>query len=182
MTNTPHAPNRFAIKYSTGAVERPPLLSLLAEAMKVNETEICKTVRSDYIEFKNFLIYFMTRYEILRNIHTGILNEAPEKYSKLYEKDPNKTDQYNNSLSRAFIHLFLKVRFDLLDFEQREYYVTDGGNDGGIDGYYIDKEQKIIYLFQSKFRANENNFHDKEITLKELLAMDIQHILEGESM
>lgn len=121
----------------------------------------------------------MTRYEILRNILTGILNEAPEKYSKLYEKDPNKTDQYNNSLSRAFIHLFLKVRFDLLDFEQREYYVTDGGNDGGIDGYYIDKEQKIIYLFQSKFRANENNFHDKEITLKELLAMDIQHILEG---
>lgn len=121
----------------------------------------------------------MTRYEILRNILAGILNEAPEKYSKLYEKDPNKTDQYNNSLSRAFIHLFLKVRFDLLDFEQREYYVTDGGNDGGIDGYYIDKEQKVIYLFQSKFRANENNFHDKEITLKELLAMDIQRILEG---
>lgn len=121
----------------------------------------------------------MTRYEILRNILAGILNEAPEKYSKLYEKDPNKTDQYNNSLSRAFIHLFLKVRFDLLDFEQREYYVTDGGNDGGIDGYFIDKEQKVIYLFQSKFRANENNFHDKEITLKELLAMDIQRILEG---
>ena len=121
----------------------------------------------------------MTRYEILRNILAGILNEAPEKYSKLYEKDPNRTDQYNNSLSRAFIHLFLKVRFDLLDFEQREYYVTDGGNDGGIDGYFIDKEQKVIYLFQSKFRANENNFHDKEITLKELLAMDIQRILEG---
>lgn len=121
----------------------------------------------------------MTRYEMLRNILAGILNEAPEKYSKLYEKDPSKTDQYNNSLSRAFIHLFLKVRFDLLDFEEREYFVTDGGNDGGIDGYYIDKEQKLIYLFQSKFRTNENNFHDKEITITELLAMDINRILDG---
>lgn len=122
----------------------------------------------------------MTRYEILRNILAGIIDEAPDKYSKLYEKDLNKVEQYNNSLSRAFIHLFLKVRFDLLDFEQREYYVTDGGNDGGIDGYYIDREHKLIYLFQSKFRANENNFHDKEISMKEMLAMDIQRILNGE--
>lgn len=122
----------------------------------------------------------MTRYEILRNILAGIINEAPDKYSKLYEKDPSKVAQYGNSLSRAFIHLFLKVRFDLLDFEQREYYVTDGSNDGGIDGYYIDSEHKIIYLFQSKFRANENNFHDKEIAMKEMLAMDIQRILDGE--
>ena len=122
----------------------------------------------------------MTRYEILRNILAGIIDEAPAKYSKLYEKDPNKVEQYNNALSRAFIHLFLKVRFDLLDFEQREYYVTDGGNDGGIDGYFIDREHKLVYLFQSKFRANENNFHDKEISMKEMLAMDIQRILDGE--
>lgn len=122
----------------------------------------------------------MTRYEILRNILAGIIDEAPDKYSKLYEKDPSKVDQYNNALSRAFIHLFLKVRFDLLDFEQREYYVTDGGNDGGIDGYFIDREHKLVYLFQSKFRANENNFHDKEISMKEMLAMDIQRILDGE--
>ena len=122
----------------------------------------------------------MTRYEILRNILAGIIDEAPDKYSKLYEKDPSKVEQYNSALSRAFIHLFLKVRFDLLDFEQREYYVTDGGNDGGIDGYYIDREQKLVYLFQSKFRSNENNFHDKEISMKEMLAMDIQRILDGE--
>lgn len=123
----------------------------------------------------------MTRYEILRNILAGIIDEAPAKYSKLYEKDPSKIEQYSNSLSRAFIHLFLKVRFDLLDFEEREYFVTDGGNDGGIDGYYIDREHKLIYLFQSKFRANENNFHDKEISVKEMLAMDIQRILNGET-
>lgn len=122
----------------------------------------------------------MTRYEILRNILASIIDEAPDKYSKLYEKDSNNVEQYNSALSRAFIHLFLKVRFDLLDFEQREYYVTDGGNDGGIDGYYIDPEHKMVYLFQSKFRVNENNFQDKEISMKEMLAMDIQRILEGE--
>ena len=122
----------------------------------------------------------MTRYEILRNILADIIDEAPEKYSKLYEKDSSKLEQYNNSLSRAFIHLFLKVRFDLLDFEQRERFVTDGGNDGGIDGYYIDRATKIVYLFQSKFRTNENNFHDKEISVKEILAMDIDRILSGE--
>lgn len=122
----------------------------------------------------------MTRYEILRNILAGIIEEAPAKYSKLYEKDSGKVEQYNNSLSRAFIHLFLKVRFDLIDFEEREYYITDGGNDGGIDGYYIDRDNKLIYLFQSKFRANENNFHDKEISMRELLSMDIERILSGE--
>ena len=111
----------------------------------------------------------MTKYEILTNILAGIISEAPEKYSKLYEKDTTKTEQYYNSLSRAFIHLFLKVRFDLTDFEEREHFITDGGNDGGIDGYYIDSGHKEIYLFQSKFRANENNFHDKEISMKELL-------------
>lgn len=123
----------------------------------------------------------MTKYEILTNILAGIISEAPEKYSKLYEKDTTKTEQYYNSLSRAFIHLFLKVRFDLTDFEEREHFITDGGNDGGIDGYYIDSEHKEIFLFQSKFRANENNFHDKEISMKELLSMDIERILSGET-
>ena len=123
----------------------------------------------------------MTKYEILKNILVGIINEAPDTYSKLSEKDSNKVEQYNTSLSRAFIHLFLKVRFDLLNFEEREYYVTDGENDGVIDGYYIDSNHKLIYLFQSKFRANENNFRDKEISMKEMLAMDIQRILDGET-
>ena len=108
----------------------------------------------------------MTRYEILKNILKKIIEEAPDKYSKLYEKNSCKVEQYNNSLSRAFIHLFLKVKFDLMDFEKREYYITDGANDGGIDGYFIDSEHKEIYLFQSKFRANEENFHDKEISMK----------------
>ncbi len=103
----------------------------------------------------------MTCYEILRNILYGIVNEPPTNYSMLYEKDTSKTEQYYNSFSGAFI----KVHLDLVDFESREYYITDGGNSGEIDGYYIDREHKNIYLFQSKFRANENNFHEKENSL-----------------
>ena len=96
----------------------------------------------------------MTRYEILRNILAAIIGEAPARYSKLYEKDSSKVEQFNNALSRAFIHLFLKVRFDLLDFEEREYFVTDGGNDGGFDAAYIvegSDMQLNVVLFQSKY-------------------------------
>ena len=120
----------------------------------------------------------MTKYEILIKILDSIVYEAPEKYSKLYGRE--NTEQYNASLSRAFIHLFLKVRFDLLDFEEREHFVTDGANDGGIDGYYVDKENRQLFLFQSKFRHSEDNFKNKEISLHELLAMEINRILSGE--
>ena len=122
----------------------------------------------------------MTRYEILTNILDKIIKEAPDRYSRLYEKDRTNEQQYNASLSRAFIHLFLKVRFDLLDFDDREHYITDGSNDGGIDGYYIDKNSKSVYLFQSKFRLNERNFKEKEISMHELLSMQINRILDGE--
>lgn len=79
----------------------------------------------------------LTSYDMLLNILDKIIEEAPEKYSKLYEKDRSKKEQYNSSLSRAFIHMFLKVRFDILSFEEREHYVTDGPNDGGVDGYLL---------------------------------------------
>lgn len=124
----------------------------------------------------------LTSYDMLLNILDRIIEEAPEKYSKLYEKDRSKTEQYNSSLSRAFIHMFLKVRFDILNFEEREHYVTDGSNDGGIDGYYIDKNNKLIYLIQSKFRVNEKNFREKEISMRELLSMDIKRITGGEAV
>lgn len=124
----------------------------------------------------------LTSYDMLLNILDRIIEEAPEKYSKLYEKDRSKTEQYNSSLSRAFIHMFLKVRFDILSFEEREHYVTDGPNDGGVDGYYIDKNNKLIYLIQSKFRISENNFREKEISMRELLSMDIKRITSGESV
>lgn len=123
----------------------------------------------------------MNSYKILLRILAKIIEEAPSKYSKLYEKDPRNVERYNSSLSRAYIHMFLKVKFDLLDFEEREYYITDGGNDGGVDGYYIDRNNKCIYLIQSKFRLSEKNFEEKEISVHELLAMEINRILKGET-
>lgn len=62
----------------------------------------------------------------------------------------------------------------------RERTITDGSYDGGIDGYYIDTETRTIHLLQSKFRTSQKNFENKPIALEELLAMDINRILEGE--
>lgn len=78
--------------------------------------------------------------------------------------------------------MYLKVSFGLLDFEQREHLLTDGAFDGGIDGYYISKESKTIYLIQSKFRTSTKNFEQKEIALDEILSMDIDRILKGETL
>ncbi|CAH0309769.1 MULTISPECIES: AIPR family protein [unclassified Pedobacter] len=122
----------------------------------------------------------MTKYDILLNILDAIILEAPTGMSKKYVRPDASPEDYNRSRTRAFIHLYLKVSFGLLDFQEREHFITDGTNDGGIDGYYISPENKTIYLIQSKFRLNEKNFEEKEISLQEILVMDINRILDGE--
>jgi len=69
--------------------------------------------------------------------------------------------------------------FGLASFDIRERFITDGPEDGGIDGYYIDKDTKRIYLIQSNFRNTDCNFERKEISESELLAMDIDNITAG---
>jgi hypothetical protein len=121
----------------------------------------------------------MSKHETLVNILDQLRNEAPPENKRYY---PPETDleKLNQARARAFIHLFLKVKFGLIDFRDRERLVTDGSNDGGIDAYYIDKELKRIFLIQSKFRPAENNFQEKEISLSELLNMDVDRISDGE--
>lgn len=119
------------------------------------------------------------KYSTLLRVLDQIRMEAPLKYSK-YRPKSEEVEKMNYAKSRAFIHLFLKVNFGLLNFEEREHFITDKGGDGGVDAYYIDKESKIIYLIQSKFRNNSVNFEEKEITLEELVKMEIKEILEGE--
>ena len=121
----------------------------------------------------------MNKYEILVNIVDQIRNEAPRAYKSYYPLETD-LDNLNQARAKAFIHLFLKVNFGLLDFDQREKFVTDGTYDGGVDAYYIDDESRIIYLIQSKFRTNEKNFHGKDIDVKEILKMDIERIMDGE--
>lgn len=121
----------------------------------------------------------MTKFDTLLNILDVIISQAPSTYSKKYPKTPN-ADQLNQSRSRAFIHLFLMVKFGILDFKEREHFITDKGFDGGIDGYYINPDNKTVYFLQSKFRTNDKNFENKELVLKEILVMDINRILDGE--
>ncbi|NVN18285.1 AIPR protein [Muricauda sp. HICW] len=98
------------------------------------------------------------------------------------KKYPNTTDieKKNQARARAFIHLYLKVNFGLLNFSEREHFITDGPYDGGIDGYYIHNDSKTIYFIQSKFRTNDLNFESKQIDLSEILVMDVNRILDGE--
>lgn len=119
------------------------------------------------------------RYEFLLNILDGIIREAPSQYSKKYPRDIEDLEKKNQARSRALIHLYLKVMFGLTDFKARENFVTDGGYDGGIDAYYIDRELRTIYLIQSKFRTTKANFESKEISLEELFRMDVERITSG---
>ncbi len=118
------------------------------------------------------------KYEILLNILDKISLEAPleNKFYRPSESDYNFLEKKNQARSRALIHLYLKVKFWLLDFKDREKFVTDGAQDGWIDWYYIDTENKKIYIIQAKFRTSVKNFEEKEIDYDELLCMDINLI------
>lgn len=121
------------------------------------------------------------QFETFLRILDCIRAEAPESMSKRYRPDGDSLEKVNQARARAFIHLYLKVMFGLTEFSQRERSITDGSGDGGIDGYFIDTESKTLHLIQSKFRTTRANFENKEISVEELLAMDINRILEGET-
>ena len=125
----------------------------------------------------------MSKYRILVNIlGDEIRSETSDLHTAKYNPPSSDIEKVNQARSRAFIHLYLKVSFGLLVFNEREYYVTDGTNDGGIDGYFINSENKTIYFIQSKFRTTNSNFENKKIELEEILTMDINRILEGEDL
>ena len=121
----------------------------------------------------------MSKYDTLLKILDQIRREAPNGM-KRYNPTQGSAEELGNARSRAFIHLFLKVKFGLLNFVDREQYITDDPQDGGIDGYFLDEECKRIYFIQSKFRTTETNFGEKYINLSELLQMDVDRIVDGE--
>lgn len=120
------------------------------------------------------------KYNFLINILDKLREEATGQHRSRYLPIESEFEKINQARSRAYVHLYLKVLFGLLDFDEREKLITDNSYDGGIDGYYIDQEKKVIYLIQSKFRMTERNFEQKEIDLDEILTMDINRVLEGE--
>jgi hypothetical protein len=121
----------------------------------------------------------MTRYEILLKIIDCFREEAPPEFVT-FKADPKDTDKLNFARSKAFIHLFLKVKFGITNFRTRHSYVTEGSQDGGIDAYYIDKENKKLYLIQSKFRTTDDNFTAKSVTADDLVKIEVIRILKGE--
>lgn len=123
----------------------------------------------------------MNKYQTFVNILDQLRSEAPIKNSRYYPPESD-VEKVNQARSRAFIHLFLKVQFGLIDFQERERLITDGSYDGGIDAYFIDEESKTLHLIQSKFRTNEENFSSKNIEWDELLNMDVGRIIDGEKV
>lgn len=121
----------------------------------------------------------MTLYQLLVKVLDRLRAEAPDTFKK-YHAQPPEVDAMNSARSRAFIHLYLKVRFGLLTFAEREQLLTEGADDGGVDAYYIDSDHRVIYFLQSKFRTTEFNFESKHIDPEELLMMDIGRITAGE--
>ena len=55
----------------------------------------------------------MSKYNDLVNIIDSLRNEAPAEY-KRYRPETGDTDALMQARSRAFIHLFLKVKFSQL--------------------------------------------------------------------
>jgi hypothetical protein len=118
-------------------------------------------------------------YETLCSVLDALRAEAPST-DVMYNPPPGNAEALIQARSRALLHLFLKARFGLVHFVDRENLVTDGTHDGGIDAYYIDQSNKRIYVLQSKFRATAGNFVSANMTASDLLKMDVSRILKGE--
>ncbi len=121
-----------------------------------------------------------SKYQTLVRILDEIRAEAPSEMTSYHPLETD-SDNLDKARAKAFIHLYLKVKYGLLDFAEREKWVTESTNDGGIDAYYIDRDKKVIYFVQSKFRGSDSNFCSKEIELREILAMDIDRVTAGET-
>jgi len=120
-------------------------------------------------------------YKTLCGVLDALRSEAPLA-EKAYHPPPGNPDALIQARSRALLHLFLKARFGLVRFEDREVFVTDGADDGGIDAYYIDHRNKYIYVLQSKFRATAENFVSTTLTPSDLLKMEVSRILKGKKV
>ena len=87
--------------------------------------------------------------------------ELNEFYNRMREEVSEFS--VGRSESAAFLIWFLE-NFFRLETQDSIDSVCDQTNDKGIDGIYVDDEEEIIYLFQSKFSPNNNqNQGDNDI-------------------
>ena len=118
------------------------------------------------------------QYDTLVKILDRLRYEAPDSY-KTYKPEKSDEEGLIKARSLSFIHLLLKVKFGITDFLRRHQHITDGTQDGGLDAYFIDDDRKRLYLIQSKFRNNANNFSAKSISLDDLIRIEVSRITKG---
>lgn len=120
------------------------------------------------------------KHNLLKKTLDGIATSAPELFA-IYHPNENDQDSQIHKYSRSQIHLFLRVRFGLLDFNIAESQITDGTDDGGLDAYHIDEEKKIIYLIQSKYKTTPEGYINSDVDWREFFKMELDRIVQGES-
>lgn len=119
------------------------------------------------------------KHELLNSTLDNISESAPAELS-VYHPDAENLDAQIHKYSRAQIHLFLRVRFCLLDFNLVESQITDGTGDGGLDAYHIDEEKKVIYLIQSKYKTTPDGYLNSDVDWREFFRMELDRIVRGE--
>jgi hypothetical protein len=120
------------------------------------------------------------KYKTLIAILDSIRKEAPvdAEYKAFRSRKP---EDIQFSRGQAFIHLFLLVKFGIEKFEARSLHICDGPQDGGLDAYYISEELKTVFLIQSKFKNTGKSFEGQEIPSSDLVKMELDRILIGQS-
>jgi hypothetical protein len=119
------------------------------------------------------------KHELLNSTLDNISKSASAELS-VYHPDAENVDAQIHKYSRAQIHLFLRVRFCLLDFNLVESQITDGTGDGGLDAYHIDEEKKVIYLIQSKYKTTPDGYLNSDVDWREFFRMELDRIVRGE--
>lgn len=117
-------------------------------------------------------------YKTLCQVLDSLREESPAELS-VYRPPAGNTQALIQARSRALLHLYLKSRFGISSFTEREKLVTDGPMDGGIDAFFIDQKNKNIFILQSKFKATPQNFSSSNMSAEDLLKMDVARILKG---
>ncbi len=92
-------------------------------------------------------------------------DKLTETYTQLKSKHGGLKEDY-------FAPLFISDKFEK-PIESIIDYCAFGNNDYGIDGYYIDKESKNLYLYQFKWSDNHELFKE---TYKRLIKDGIERI------
>lgn len=120
------------------------------------------------------------KHSLLKRTLDDIAASAPEEL-QIYHPAEDDEDAQIHKYSRAQIHLFLRVRFGILDFNVVEGQITDGTGDGGLDAYHIDEDKKVVHLIQSKYKTTPEGYLNNDVDWREFFKMELDRIVRGEA-